>query len=160
MLSISLAALLVAGEFRNAPADEIRRAVASHTARADGACGSSGGRYDIGWPHPDSSDTDGHCDGDVNNYQGAISWSITQINAGIRECEEVRMFLLYDSTPFEWTGWVEDEYWQDGGTWGTEIGVHWDWMDSTWLWVHQGSIGLYNPGVVEANLLAEMCASQ
>jgi hypothetical protein len=138
-------------------------ALASSTASApevkrNGACGETGARYDVGYPAPDSADTDGHCEGDFANYEGASKWAIANINATMPRCEELRMFLLYDATIFEWTGWAEDEYWMDAGTWEERVGFHWPWVDSTWLWSHQGALGV-GASVVEATALADMCTS-
>ena len=126
---------------------------------SDGACGSAGARFDIGYPNPDSSDTDGHCEGDIANYEGTYKWAIGQMNATRGTCEEIRVFLLYDATLFEWTGWVDKEYLWDAGTWETRIGVHWPWMSSAWLLTNQGARAVFRTGDIESNALADMCST-
>jgi hypothetical protein len=133
--------------------------VAGESRRTDGACGTTGGRFNIGFPNPDSSDTDGHCDGDIANYEGAYKWAIGQLNATRDVCEGIRVFLLYDATVFEWTGWVQGDYWWDAGSWDKEIGVHWPWMNSAWTWAKQGAQSHYGVGEVESTMIADMCTS-
>jgi hypothetical protein len=82
--------------------------------------------------------------GDAERVEGTVNPMPPRRRGSCLEmCEGVQDFINTSSSLYEWTG--HDQWDNDAWTWpGGDVIMHWDHMDSSWLWAHEGYHGWAN----------------